>query len=393
MIIESRYTLVIPTYNRPDDLARQLRFLAHQKAAFPVLVLDSSSDDVHQKNLQNAQGLALDLKLERFDPATPPFEKFLRGAEMVRTEFASLCADDDFVIVSSIDPLLRFLADKPDYSVAHGWYFQFYLEGGLGLTKILYRSSSIDAADPLDRLYGLFSNYEALTYGVHRTVVLRRVLYHVQSLQSMLGRELLGGALAVIAGKSARLPLLYSGRSLGPSAPYVNWHPVDFLITGPRALYEEYVRYRATLLEYFRECGHPVSDLEAWSKLIDLVHLRYASEYFKPKVMDYLYEQSRLGRPRQDIMQAVWPLLIGGPAVENPDPVADEPPGWLERALARLRGPEVAKKANLFRTVLSAEASGANREVHVYPEFETALGEGRIQTSADELSRLLAGYA
>ena len=125
-----RYTLVIPTFNRPVDLARQLRFLAHQKAAFPVLVLDSSAEEIHQKNRQSAQGLAIDLRIERFDPATPPFEKFWRGAEMVQTEYASLCADDDFVLTAAIQEIVAFLDRNPDAEmtvkvVGHQWYWAY----------------------------------------------------------------------------------------------------------------------------------------------------------------------------------------------------------------------------------------------------------------------------
>ena len=80
------YTLVVPTYNRPEEFGRLLRFLASQKADFPVLVLDSSRPEVHERNVATTRGLALDLRFERFDPAMPPWEKFRRGAEMVRTE-------------------------------------------------------------------------------------------------------------------------------------------------------------------------------------------------------------------------------------------------------------------------------------------------------------------
>src|SRR6185436_1574729 len=114
-----RYTLLIPTYNRPEDLGRLLRFLAAQKADFPVRVLDSSRPEAHEQNRALAAGLALDLRVERFDPAMPPFEKFWRGAEMVETEFASLCADDDLVLAGSIAPLVEHLARHPDCSVAH----------------------------------------------------------------------------------------------------------------------------------------------------------------------------------------------------------------------------------------------------------------------------------
>ena len=259
----ARYTLIVPTYNRPEDLGRLLRFLAFQEAPFPVLVLDSSRPELHELNVAACRNPAVKVTLKRFDPAIPPWEKFSRGAELVETEFASLCADDDLVLVSGIRAVVDFLAENADFSVAHGWYFSFYLRGALGLTKIVYRSPTLGADDPIERLWHLFSNYEAVTYGVHRTEILRKSLSLVQGVQSMLWRELLEGAVAAVSGKIARLPVLYAGRSLGPSGPYVDWHPIDFLIRSPQALLEDYMRYRKALLEHYRDCGHPSDGLEA----------------------------------------------------------------------------------------------------------------------------------
>lgn len=389
------YTLLVPTYNRPNDLGRLLRFLTSQNAAFPVLVLDSSRPGERAQNAALCKDLALDLRLEHFDSAMPPFEKFWRGAELVRTEYSSLCADDDLVLPAAIGRIVAHLAAHPDCSMAHGWYFNFYLAGGaLGLTGIAYRAASVDADDPVDRLHQFFRNYEALTYGVHRTSVLRRVLAHVQDIDTILGRELLGGALAVVAGKAARLPLIYAGRSLAPSAPYVNWHPVDFLVSSPQHLFEEYLRYRGKLLAYHDECGHAAADRDALVKLIDLVHLRYLSEYFTPKVLDYMIEQTRLGRSRQDIMGGVWPVLLDRQGLEG----ALQRNRLLRRLRDRfapwLRGHHVRRvtRAHAYRTLSGPTLQGPRRDCHVYPEFDSALLQGGVDIRAEALIESLASF-
>jgi hypothetical protein len=323
----------------------------------------------------------------------PPWEKFWRGGEMVRTEYASLCADDDLVLVSSIRPIAEFLDAHPDYSLAHGWYFNFYLNGALGLTGIIYKSPSIDEDDPVARLHHLFRRYEALTYGVHRTVALQRALRQVQKLRSMLGRELLGGAIAAVSGKVARLPLLFSGRSLGPSAPYVDWHPAEFLLSSPQSLFDEYVRYRGLLLESLVEAGGTVT--EETVNLVDLAHLRYVSEYFKPEVIDYLIEQLRAGTPRVDIVGGMWPILAGKRGTE----------GVLQRcaALRRIRdrffpwvrGYHVRKVMGTvqFSRVESTTASGRHRSYEVYEAFRAALAPGRgITPSCEDVMSVLRGY-
>src|SRR6185436_1655544 len=121
-----------------------------------------------------------------------------------------------------------------------------------------------------DRLHQLFGKYQALTYGVYRSTVLRDLMSGVQGVQTMLGRELLGGAMAVVAGKVARLPLLYAGRNIGPSAPYADWTPFDFLLQAPQRLFEEYRRYRDILARYGEGRGLGAEELD----FVDLAHLR-----------------------------------------------------------------------------------------------------------------------
>lgn len=390
----NRYTLVIPTYNRPADLGRQLRFLAHQKAAFRVLVLDSSSDANHATNRASAAGLALDLEIQRFDPVMPPFEKFWRGAEMVRTEYASMCADDDLVLVDSISQIVGFLERNPGHSIAHGWYFQFYLESALGLTSILYRSPSIEADAWTDRLYSLLSGYEAITYGVYRTEVLRRVLFHTQDMRSMLARELLGGTLALIAGKAARLPVVYSGRSLGPSGSYAHWHPIEFLASTPRGMFEEYARYKAKLFEFCAERGVPVGDAEQSEKLVDLAHMRYVSQYFTPEIIDHIYAETVRGRTGAELLGGVWPILSKRAGIEG----AFQRSGTLRRLrnafVPGLRDYHVRRivAPNSYAKIPARTASGKERTVEVYEVFRAAMVSGNVAPGESALIEQLAGY-
>jgi glycosyltransferase domain-containing protein len=390
-VAAARYSLIVPTYNRPDDLGRLLRLLARHKADFPVLVLDSSSPPNRERNQALAAGLDLELRIEPFPPTMPPFEKFWRGAQMVRTEFASLCADDDLVLADSIAPLVEHLARHRDCSVAHGWYFYFYLaEGALGLTRIAYRGASIDAADPVDRLHQLFRSYEALTYGVYRTPVLQRALAGVQQVETMLARELLGGALAVVAGKADRLPLLYAGRSHGPSVPYAHWHPMDFLLGPPQRLFDEYARCRAQILAYYGECGHsPRDDLV---QLVDLAHLRYLAEYYSPEVVDYVFEQTRRGMPRGDILGGIWPVWTKQRGLKG----VLQRSRWVRRLRDRfapsLRGYGLRRftQAHVYRKLQASSADGVPRTYHVYPEFAAELPGG---VRAEDLVEKLGAYA
>lgn len=359
-----------------------------------MLVLDSSHEEVCAQNRAAAASLPLDLCLERFDPAMPPFEKFWRGAEMVQTEYASLCADDDFILVASVQPIIDSLEGRPDYSVAHGWYFQFYLEASLGLTSVLYRGPSIDADNFIDRIYQLFSNYEALTYGVHRTRDLQRILFHTQDMSSMLARELLGGALAVIAGKVARLPVLYSGRSLGPSGSYANWHPIEFLARSPRGLFGEYARYKRKVFEFCSERNIEVKDPTEAERHIDLAHMRYAADYFRADVLDYVNAQVRGGRTLEDLMGGVWAVLSRRTGVEA-FVHRSRPVRRLRRALfPNLRDHHLRKllAPNSFARIPARTASGRNRDAEIYHAFQTAVDSGGVTPATAEIIAIMQGY-
>lgn len=375
-----KFTLVVPTYNRPADLARLLAYLGRERPEFPVLVLDSSTPANQELNAA-AVGRAAFARCVVFDSAMPPWEKFWHGVEQVETEYCSFCADDDLVLVQSIAPLIDYLETHRDYSMAHGWYFSFYDSAQFGLTATVYRGASIDDDEALARLHTLFRRYEALTYGIHRTPVLRRVMQGVQGVRTMLGRELLGGALAVVAGKAARLPLFYYGRSLGPSQPYSGWHPLEMLLDQPTSLYEDYTAYRETLVASLGQGGGTRSR-EELATVLDLIHFRYLSDYVKPAVMDYLIAQKMAARPKADAIQGMWAVLAGADGSAGVAAAVRRSP-LLRRLVRRLvpaaliaRYRKAAAGGSGMKSVRSNSAAGVAREYLLYDAFLQALPGG-----------------
>jgi glycosyltransferase domain-containing protein len=390
----------VPTFNRPPDLARLLTSLARQGAPFPVLVLDSSGDEARAANAALVGRLPLEARLLAFEPSITPFEKFWRGAEAVRTEFAALCADDDVVLLDALPPLVRHLQREPGVAAAHGLYFTFYLADHVGLTSLVYAGRSFDGGQPLDRLADLFRRYEAVTYAVYRTAVMRHVLGAVLPLESMLGRELLGGALTVVAGQVARLPILHYGRSLHPSGPYEHWHPIDFLVSSPRAMLEDYGRYRRVLLASLASGGAGSSGGGAGPgapadtlRLVDLIHLRYLVDFVSPAMMDYVIDQVAAGTPKADIMRGVWPRLAApapGPPPAGAGPALRRLGAWLEERLGR-RAPARDSNPGSLR---STTVGGRPREYRLYDAFWSALGQAtpRRAEAVANLLRQLDAY-
>lgn len=309
MNLTDRFTLMVPTYNRPGDLARLLRYLAHHSVAFPILVLDSGDDASKTANAALVSEVDLNIRLIAYESSMAPWEKFWRGSDEVKTEFCSLCADDDILMTDSLPPLVEFLHHHPDFSAAHGWYFTFYNSVHLGITSVVYAGPSLDQDDPLRRLRDMFSRYEAVTYAVYRAGIMQKALRAVQPVGSLMLRELLAGAVTVVSGKAARLPLLYYGRALGGSQLYDHWHPIDFMISSPEQMFAQYAKYRQILFECFQDSGYNAYSPADLRKLIDLIHMRYLSEYVSPGMMNYLIDEVMGGTDRKEIMQGVWPRL------------------------------------------------------------------------------------
>lgn len=302
------YTLIIPTFNRADLLARLLRSLERQGADFPILILDSGDDTSKLANRATVKSVKLSVRHLEFDSSMQPFDKFSEGATTVTTPFCSMCADDDLVMVSSLAPLVATLAKDPTIAVAHGWYFTFYMTDHFGLTSVVYKGSSVTGT-PMDRVRSILRHYEAVTYGVYRTEVMARVLDLVRAVPSILFREVGAGALTAASGSTARLPVLYYGRALGASQNYSEWHPIEFLIGSPQGLFREYEVYRTLLANELRR--HGVTELSdaALNRLLDLYHLRYLSDYMQPRVVDHVIDGLQSGQDRATILQTMWPLL------------------------------------------------------------------------------------
>jgi len=315
-------TLVIPTFNRPELLGRLLRYLELQSAPCPVLVLDSSAPADKSKNAAAVAAVKLNVTCIEYDPALPPFAKFLEGMRVVDTPFMSLCADDDVVVVPALAEIVDFMERNEDYSVAHGYYFNFLDENHRAgksdvaadsqkakpvtkITSLFYHSPSLNDADPFERLIQFFRRYEALTYGVYRTPVAREVYELAQPVASILARELLTGALTVAAGKTARLKTIYYGRNTGPSARYKNWHPLEWLATDPSGLFGEYMHYRSVLKDYLVRHNAERTEQEV-ARLIDLIHLRYLIPFLRPDFLDFVLRKNLEKLTPEQMVPEVW---------------------------------------------------------------------------------------
>src|SRR5262245_52831411 len=112
-----RFTLLIPTYNRPAYLRSLLGYLAARRFSYPVRVLDSSSGEALAQNRGTIAGVALEIRHAVYDSAIPFFKKLEAGVLSVETRYCALCADDD-ILTSDLDPFLDALEADPSLAAA-----------------------------------------------------------------------------------------------------------------------------------------------------------------------------------------------------------------------------------------------------------------------------------
>jgi glycosyltransferase domain-containing protein len=215
-------TLIVPTYNRCQFLRRLLDYYVRKKFRHPILVADSSFSEAVETNentVRHASRL-IDIRLQRFTSNTPPIPKLAAAAARIRTEFAAVCADDDFLCTEGLAQSVAFLQSNPDFAAAQGATASFSMRARTKSAEssfVLRRAVAppqLDSDDPGERLFDHLSNFFfPIFFAVHR-----RELLH-GNCQELAARpnhprfaELLFSCLTVIRGKVHGLDALYSVR-------------------------------------------------------------------------------------------------------------------------------------------------------------------------------------
>src|SRR5262245_16963078 len=245
-----RYTLLIPTFNRPADLRSLLGYLAERRFQYPIRILDSSSGDALTQNREMSGREALDIAHEIHDPATSIHTKIAAAIASVESTYCSICADDDVLFTDELAGLLDVLDADSNLVVAHGYYVNFKPRDDFDLWHTDYSAPSIVAEDALKRIVAQMSDYQAIYYGVHRTDTMKAIQRRLDRVKSLWAKELLTSSLTLVAGGAYRAPRYYMARNSNPSIATEGWHPHQFFATEPTALLREYADYRTVALEH-----------------------------------------------------------------------------------------------------------------------------------------------
>ncbi|UPY38176.1 TIGR00180 family glycosyltransferase [Sediminicoccus sp. KRV36] len=295
----SAFTIVIPTYERPAELARLVGFLRSHDASAPVLVLDSSSDAAASINAATAASHP-DVRHERYPGNIVFYAKLADGvARCVQTEVTILCADDDVILPKAIAEAALVLAE-PGVAVAHGLYAHFSEGPPPALTHLGYTGADIADACPMHRVARGLMAYEATLYGAHRTAVLREVLEEARDAPDLFTAEILTSVVALARGRMRRLPRFSHLRNNAPSKGARHWHPAELLACDPGRLVAGLAHIRGRLAVLLPDAT--ADEL----RLFDHAALAYLADYIRPDAARRLASAALEGADEKRLAAQGW---------------------------------------------------------------------------------------
>ena len=256
-----KFSIIIPTYNRPEYLRRILSYYSEYGEKYNIIVADSSSGENKKSNKKFISSLSnLNIShLSDYPSTINPSHKIANAINYADTKYCVLCADDDFITPNGINQSVDFLEKNPDFTVAHGHYISFYLKTDERKKQQfcwqpIYQYKSITFPDAKSRLNFHFSNYTIPTfYGVHRTDFLNMIFEETTKFtDDYRFGELLPSMLTLIYGKMKRLDVLYAARESIPGSTGQNSENLnDFVKAGTYD--EKYAKFRDCLAMHLSE--------------------------------------------------------------------------------------------------------------------------------------------
>ena len=229
-------TLIIPTFNRPQFLARLLGYYRELSFPYTIVVADSSDAEHLIPNEAIINSVRPDLTIEHrtYDTDIGIATKLAESLETVGSPYSVLAADDDFFVPESLRRGAEFLEANPDYSVVHGEAAKFGLppeKAAYGpIVKVSrYNQRTVEFATGSERLVDHLVNGSTTWYSIQRTEQLRGNYRKTVEFESgAYFIELLPSCLSLIQGKAKKLDRLYMLRqthsgSFSSSAVPLDW--------------------------------------------------------------------------------------------------------------------------------------------------------------------------
>lgn len=174
----NQVTAIMPTHNRHQYLARALDYYESIDLKFRLIVLDSSAirylKEINCKNI-----------IYVHCPEKNFLGKINDTLSEVTTDFALLCADDDFIIQDGLAGCLHFLEENKDFVATQGLVTRFINLGEIihMPDQIISLGKSFDSDIAEERLRkGILESYTQTFYSVYRTKTLKKIINEATAL-------------------------------------------------------------------------------------------------------------------------------------------------------------------------------------------------------------------
>jgi len=218
-------TVVIPTYNRSNELARLLHFLVDLGSRFSILVLDGGTDESGNRNRELCLPFP-NVEHHKFPSSLHLGKRLEQGLRLVKTPYVLFCGDDDFFFPDAVAECVNFLEKNPDYSAAIGqvWSMRYFpdkpvVSGGIVLKNDLDFGMGLHQERFILRSLYYFAYTEVgampLFYSVRRTSQTLRAFSLITPEIKYSSMELLTNGMLLIDGKVAKLPIPFGLRDFG----------------------------------------------------------------------------------------------------------------------------------------------------------------------------------
>lgn len=321
-------SVIIPTYNRPNFLARSLRYFQEQNFSnYPIVVADSSGAVACEANRAIVDSLSTTLRIEykRYPEDTYVVSKITRALDETDSTYSVICGDDDIFVPRAIEKCASFLAEHENYEVAHGRILTLYalepiqhgrfifhqvgVGRGIATSRIWgeYQTThSVEMEDPQERFRYHLLNYEPTYYSVHRRAnLIRYMQLSSTNAKDYFLAERLSTCLAIINGKMKLLDQIYAVRPYHPpdstSVKTLRMDLPDLLVSEDFSM--RYVNFRETLAN---ELAHNSQlPLDAAMEEVDRTFLAYIVKY-----LNRLYAFREISRSsRERSVGGVWKMI------------------------------------------------------------------------------------
>ena len=215
-----KFTVLIPSYNRPEHLRRILSY--YESFGVRVIVADGS-DEV----FPYTSDFGKRIEYRHFPSCEDPNKRFYEAANSIFTPYVCFCADDDFAVPDTINKIVDYLEKNPDYNCGLGIinYYSFKNEDIYHFRPYYYSiGKNLSEALPRARVMHYMTNYFQNVWNVQRTDTFKKIFASLFTHKDMTMRngslnEIYIALYLAIEGKCIILPLLYSAREIAP--PYV----------------------------------------------------------------------------------------------------------------------------------------------------------------------------